>query len=153
MSRIYPQTPIPAVSGICFSGRGEVLLIRRNNPPARGLWSFPGGVVRLGETLAEALIREFREETGLIVRPGPLVSALDRIVYDDAGQIRYHYILLDYLCKRIEGNLAAGSDAGEAKWIGIDDIEGMRVTEGLKRIIDRAKQYAPGKKDFLGALS
>jgi len=140
--RCYPEFPIPAVSGIIFSGQDEVLLVQRANPPSEGLWSLPGGAVCLGETLEKALVREIREETGLTIRAGPLVSAVTRIFRDDAGNILYHYVLLDYLCEQLKGRIAAGSDAGNARWVRLNEIHELRVTEGLNRIIDRAWEKA-----------
>jgi mutator protein MutT len=127
------------VSGIIFDD-DRVLLVQRTNPPSEGLWSFPGGAIQLGETLEEALVREVREETGLTVKIGPLVSAISRIIRDDSRSILYHYILLDYLCTPVAGQVVAGSDAGKACWVPFNELQDLRVTEGLYRIIDRARE-------------
>jgi 8-oxo-dGTP diphosphatase len=137
MGRTYPESPIPAVSGVILNENRKVLLVRRANPPALGEWSFPGGMVHLGEDLDEALVREIKEETGLVVRPGVLLSATSRIVHDDSKRILYHYVLLDYLCRVVSGKCAAGSDAGDVQWVRISEVPSLRVTDGLIRIIEK----------------
>jgi ADP-ribose pyrophosphatase YjhB (NUDIX family) len=92
---------------------GKVLLIRRGKPPLMGRWSIPGGTVEAGETLEQALVREMEEETGLHVRPLELLAVFDRIERDGAS-LRYHYVIVDYLCEAVSGTLRAGSDALEA---------------------------------------
>src|SRR5262245_5437364 len=92
MSRTYPQNPVCAVGAIIFR-RDEVLLIQRGKAPALGKWSIPGGAVKLGESLEDALVRELREETGLTVRPIGIGKVLDRIFRDPEGQIQYHFII------------------------------------------------------------
>ncbi len=82
---------------------GAVLLVERAAEPLKGRWTLPGGVVEVGETLEAALMRELREETGLEVRVLELVEVLDRITRDDAQRVRYHYVLLDYLCEPAAG--------------------------------------------------
>lgn len=95
--------------------RGRVLLIRRGKPPLRGRWSLPGGTVEAGETLRQALRREMREETALQVRVGALITAFDRILRR-GGTLAYHYVIVDYLCRRRAGSARAGSDARELAW-------------------------------------
>ena len=94
---------------------GRALLIRRATEPARGLWSIPGGLVELGETLQEAVVREVREETGLEVEPVQLLEILDRIYWEN-GRVRYHYVIADYLCREVGGEVRAASDADGACW-------------------------------------
>ena len=115
LGREYPVFPLPAVSGVIFDDRDRILLIRRANPPAKGKWSLPGGVVKLGEELAEALKREIREECDLTVLVGPLVWASSRIIRDGKDHIQYHYVLLDYLCRSENSNVTVGADASEAR--------------------------------------
>ena len=92
---------------------GGVVLIKRKYEPLAGHWSLPGGTLDLGETLESATAREALEETGLVVEVGPLVEVFDRILLDDAGKVRYHFVLIDYLCRPIGGELRAGSDADD----------------------------------------
>lgn len=94
---------------------GRVLLVRRGTEPLKGEWSLPGGLVELGETLTAAVIREVREETGLIVEPLELIELLDRI-HREGDRIRYHYVIADYLCHVTSGELLAASDADAVRW-------------------------------------
>jgi mutator protein MutT len=96
---------------------GAVLLVRRRRPPLAGAWSLPGGLVELGERLEDALVREVREETGLRVEPRRLVALVDYIEPDAGGQIAYHFVIADYLCRYIGGRPRAGSDAGEVRLV------------------------------------
>ena len=135
MKREYPETPLAAVSGVIFNDEGHVLLVRRGRPPAKGKWSLPGGVVHLGEELEAALAREVFEECGLKVVAGPLLSVSSRIVHDSRGEIQFHYILLDYLCRCTDGVLRAGSDARDARWVRVDKVGRLDITEGLLSVI------------------
>ncbi len=94
---------------------GRVLLIRRGKEPLKGHWSLPGGLLELGEPLLEGVIREVKEETGLLVEPIELVELLDRI-HRDGERVRYQYVIADYLCRVRGGTLCAGSDADEVRW-------------------------------------
>jgi ADP-ribose pyrophosphatase YjhB (NUDIX family) len=91
---------------------GRVLLVRRAKEPLKGRWTLPGGTVELGETLEEAVVRELKEETGLQVVPREVLAVLDRI-HRENGRVVYHYVIVDYLCDRVSGELRAGSDAAE----------------------------------------
>jgi ADP-ribose pyrophosphatase YjhB (NUDIX family) len=96
MIRTYPEAPVCAVGAIVFRGNA-VLLIRRAKPPAQGKWSIAGGVVRLGETLEAAVVRELREEAGMEVKPLAVGKVVDRIL-GIQGKIAYHYVIIDYVC-------------------------------------------------------
>lgn len=115
LQREFPMAPLVGVGAVIVDA-GRVLLVRRGTEPAKGRWSIPGGLVELGETLREAVVREVREETGLIVEPAGLVELLDR-VYREGDRVRYHYVIADYLCRVTDGALAAGSDADEVRWV------------------------------------
>jgi 8-oxo-dGTP diphosphatase len=100
---------------------GRVVLIRRGKEPLRGRWVIPGGTVELGETLQEALVREMQEETGLVVRPREVVLVFDRI-QRDGPSVEYHYVIIDYACDYVSGELRAGSDAEDVALVGPEDI-------------------------------
>ncbi len=104
-SRRYPDRPIVGVGAVIVQD-GAVLLVKRRYPPLAGCWSLPGGTVEVGETLEGALAREMLEETGLEVTVGPVIEVFDRITRDDQGRVRYHYVLVDYLCWPLGGTLA-----------------------------------------------
>lgn len=133
--------PILGVGGLVLDGE-LVLLVRRGVPPAKGLWSIPGGKLKAGETLTEGVERELFEETGLRVRVGVLVEVYERLpsaVGEDA-----HYVVLDYLCEATGGALQAGDDAEEARWVPVDGLDGLRLTPGAERVIRKARQMAAG---------
>jgi 8-oxo-dGTP diphosphatase len=117
---------VPCVGGIVHDERGRLLLVRRGHPPDAGAWSVPGGRVEPGESDAEALVREIREETGLAVAVGRLVGELDR-----PGPGGVVYAIRDYACVVTGGALSPGDDAADARWFGAADLRGLRVTGGL----------------------
>src|SRR2546428_7972306 len=113
MAREFPERPVVGVGAVVIDG-SRVLLVKRANEPLKGEWSLPGGAVEIGETLEAAIRREVREETGLDVEVGPIVDVLDRIRYDPDGRIKFHYVLVDFLCRPLCGTLQGASDAQEA---------------------------------------
>jgi 8-oxo-dGTP diphosphatase len=134
--RRYPERPIVGVGAVVLDGH-RVVLVKRANEPLKGEWSLPGGAVDVGETLAEAIRREVREETGLDVEVGPIVDVLDRIRYDSDGRIEFHYVLIDFLCRPTGGELLCASDAEEAAWVDASDFKRYNVAEATVRVIDK----------------
>jgi ADP-ribose pyrophosphatase YjhB (NUDIX family) len=126
-------TPTVAVGAFVFDPEGRVLLVERGNPPGVGLWSVPGGKLEPGETLVQAVAREVREETGLVVEVGTLACVVERMGDD------YHYVILDYLARPIGGTLAAGSDARAARFVSDPELPKLPLTEGLMLLIERAR--------------
>lgn len=141
MNRRYPERPFAGVGAIVFRGT-EVLLVKRGRPPAVGKWSIPGGLVELGESLDAAVCREVLEESGLEVRTIDLVAALDRVILDPEGRIEYHYILLDFLCEIVGGQIQAGTDAEECRFVPLEDLGLYEMTRGTEEVIRRAFQRA-----------
>jgi ADP-ribose pyrophosphatase YjhB (NUDIX family) len=129
MRREYPEAPIVGVGGVVVHA-GRVLLIERANEPLKGEWSLPGGALELGETLEEGVVREVEEETGLRVEPVGVVKAFDRISRDADERVRYHFVLVDFLCHLSDGQSAdavrCASDAVRARWAGPDELDGVR---------------------------
>ncbi len=115
MQREYPTAPLVGVGAVVVH-EGRVLLVQRAKEPAKGRWSIPGGLIEVGETLHEAVVREVQEETGLLVEPIQLIELLDR-VYREEGRVRYHYVIADYLCRVVGGTLSAASDAAAVRWV------------------------------------
>ncbi len=115
--------------------RGRVLLVKRGAHPAKGYWSIPGGKLRGGETLAEAVERELFEETGLRVQVGALVEVYERLPRPGAGGDDAHFVVLDYLCEATGGLLRAGDDADEARWFSVEALEGLHLTAGAAGVV------------------
>jgi|SRR5205807_6082553 len=137
MQREYPDRPIVGVGAVIVE-QNRVLLARRGNPPRAGQWSLPGGVVELGETLRAATEREALEETGLIVDVGEVVEVLDRIIPGKNGAPQYHYVLVDFLCARREGELRAGGDAAEVAWASEEELEKYELEQIAIDVIRKA---------------
>jgi 8-oxo-dGTP diphosphatase len=144
VSREYPSHPRVGVGAVILDGR-RVLLVKRGGQPSAGKWSLPGGLVDLGETTVEAIAREVAEECGLRIRIAGLAGIVDRVVRDDAGRVRYHYVLVDYLAYPDAGTLVAGSDAADAQWVDVDAVERLDITDGLVDMIRRAQALAGGE--------
>ena len=138
--RQYPARPIPCVGGLAFRD-SAVLLVQRAKDPGRGMWSIPGGAVKTGETLVQALQREMMEEVGLEVEVGPLVEVIDRIVPDDDGRILYHYIIMDYLCYPASGEEPRhGSDAAAARFVTPDEWPAYQLPEFSMVVLNKARR-------------
>jgi 8-oxo-dGTP diphosphatase len=121
MRREYPDNPLVGVGAVIVRD-DRVLLIRRGQAPLLGEWSLPGGVLECGETLREAAIREAREETGLVVETVEMLGVYERVIRSGDGRVRYHYVLIDFLCRPVGGELKAGSDAAEVGWFTREEL-------------------------------
>jgi ADP-ribose pyrophosphatase YjhB (NUDIX family) len=145
-SRRYPARPITGVGAVILidrpGGVPGVVLIRRLHEPLAGHWTLPGGTLDVGETLEFATAREALEETGLVVDVGPLVEVFDRILLDDEGKVRYHFVLIDYLCRPAGGELRAGSDAAEIAVAWPEDLAGYRLAAKAFDVIQKAWRMA-----------
>jgi 8-oxo-dGTP diphosphatase len=134
--REYPDRPIVGVGAVIVDVDGDsVVLVRRAAPPLMGEWSLPGGVVELGETLRAAAEREAREETGLLVAAGEVLEVFDRIIPGHEGRPRYHYVLVDFLCRVREGQLRAGSDAADVVWVRQGELEDYKLEKPAMEVI------------------
>ncbi len=125
--------PVVAVGAFVFDAEGRVLLVERARPPGAGLWSVPGGKLEPAETLAQAVAREVREETGLTVEVGPLACVVERI--GDG----FHFVILDYLARPIGGALAAATDVSAARFVGEHELAALPLTDGLVDVLARAR--------------
>ena len=137
LNRAYPDRPLLGVGAIILRDR-RILLVRRANPPLQGEWSIPGGLVETGETTKEAIIREVREEASLEVEPGRLVEVFERILRDKESRVRYHFVLIDYLCRIISGEAKAGSDVTELRWAKCEELESLAVSPETCAVIRKA---------------
>ena len=135
-TREYPTRPIIGVGGVVFLD-GRVVLVKRRYEPLAGQWSLPGGAVEVGETLRDGLHRELREEIGIEARVGQLVELFDHITRDDGGRVRYHYVLADYLCHHVSGELRPGSDAEAVALADPADLMPYSLTDRALAVIER----------------
>ena len=135
MQREYPQQPLVGVGAIVIEG-GRVLLIKRGKAPLLGEWSIPGGMLELGETLRQAAEREALEETGLVVRATELLGVFERIVPDEEKRTVYHYVLIDFLCERISGEVCASGDAADARWFTRGELNPLSLPEDTRSVLD-----------------
>jgi 8-oxo-dGTP diphosphatase len=161
MKREYPESPLVGVGAVIVDRQHDhcrdenrVLLIRRGQPPLLGEWSLPGGVLECGETLREAVAREVREETGLVVETSEMLGVYERLIRGDEGRVRYHYVLIDFLCRPTGGDLKAGSDAADVRWFTRGELPALNlahdandvVLKGLARTMER-RASSPGQGD------
>ncbi|MFP3870267.1 MAG: NUDIX hydrolase [Syntrophobacteria bacterium] len=144
MRRDYPDRPILGVGAAVFEG-GRVVLVRRGRPPGYGKWSLPGGVIELGETVQEAIVREVEEEVGLKVEVGELVAVVDWIFLDTKGRVQFHYVLLDFLCPKTGGVLEASSDALSCSFVPLEVLGRYQLSRETTEIIRRAYQCLKGQ--------
>jgi 8-oxo-dGTP diphosphatase len=134
--REFPELPLVGVGAIIIE-RDRVLLVKRAHPPIQGQWSIPGGVLEVGEMVREAAVREAREETGLVVEPGDLLGVYDRILRDPEQRVQYHYVLIDFLCCPVAGELLAASDAAEVRWFKREELPALRLAEDTLEVIGK----------------
>ena len=140
-SRQYPERPIVGVGAVIVDD-GKVLLVKRKYEPLKGQWSLPGGMVEIGETLEAALAREMLEETSLRVDVGPVIEVFDRIMRDEERRVRYHFVLIDYLCWPVGGSLQAGSDVEAALWVDPASLRDYALTDKATSVIERGLTLA-----------
>lgn len=121
MSRQYPSHPLPGALAVVLRG-GKALLVRRGTEPNRGIWGFPGGLIEVGESPAQAAIRELAEETGITAEAGPVIDIFDSVTRDPEGRVIYHFLLVAVLCRWVAGDGEAGDDAHEVGWFSPDEL-------------------------------
>ncbi len=143
MKREYPESPLVGVGAVIVDRHRDdphheeirVLLIRRGTAPLLGEWSLPGGVLECGETLREAVVREAREETGLLVEPSEMLGVYERVIRGDEGRVRYHFVLIDFLCRPLSGDLKAGSDAAEVRWFTREELPALKLAYDANDVV------------------
>jgi ADP-ribose pyrophosphatase YjhB (NUDIX family) len=135
--RTYPTRPYLAVS-VAIIRDGKVLIVRRARPPAYGVFTLPGGVVEAGETLHEAIVREVREETGLVIEPLALAGYREFIGRDGDNKVERHFVILPFAARWIAGEIALNEELAEASWLAPADLAGLETTAGLAEIVDAA---------------
>ena len=135
-NRRYPQRPVLGIGALIFD-RGRILLVERGREPLKGYWSLPGGVLEIGETLEQGIIREVREETGLEVEPLKMLEIFERIIRDSQGAPEYHYVLIDYVCRVTGGSLRAADDASRVAWVPRRLLSTYQITTGTLPVIEK----------------
>jgi len=141
--REFPELPLVGVGAIIIE-EDRVLLVKRAHPPIQGQWSIPGGVLEVGEMVRDAAVREAREETGLVVEPGELLGVYDRILRDPEQRVQYHYVLIDFLCRPVGGELLAASDAAEVRWFRREELPALRLAEDTLEVIGKGFEKSAG---------
>jgi len=138
-NREYPARPIVAVGGVTFCGE-SVLLAQRGKAPGYGTWSIPGGAVKVGETLRDAAAREVREECGIEIAVGEVAEVIDRIIADDEGRVRFHYVIIDFTAVHVAGDLRPDSDCLAARWVPPAELERYDLTAATRDVIAKARR-------------
>ena len=131
----------------------RALLIRRGSAPLKGEWSIPGGMLELGETILEGVQRELLEETAIEVRLLDLIEVFERVTRDEAGKLKYHFVILDYLCEAVRGEAQAGSDVTDVAWVRESELNDYSLTPTATRVIQKAFEIARGRTIQLAAAS
>ena len=134
------RSPVLGVGAAIWNGKDEIVLIRRGKEPRQDQWSIPGGHLEWGETLQDAILREVREETGLTVEIVGLIDTVDLIVQDGAGEVTRHYVLIDFATRAVAGELRAGSDAAEARWVPFSALSDYPLWSETRRIIEESRR-------------
>lgn len=130
------KVPQVAVGAIVIKDE-KILLVKRNKAPHKDLWAIPGGSAELGETLQQAAEREVHEETGLTIKAGTPVYTFDLIERDDAGNIRFHYVIVDLEAEYISGELRPADDALDARWFTPEEIEHISTSGSTRDLLQK----------------
>jgi ADP-ribose pyrophosphatase YjhB (NUDIX family) len=134
--RRYPDRPVVGVGAVVFVD-GRIVLVKRAHEPLKGEWNLPGGGVEVGETLREACAREILEETGLVVEVGEVIEVFDRIMRDADGGVQYHYVLVDFVCRAVGGEVRCGTDASDVALADPLDLSAYRLTDKAIEVIGK----------------
>ena len=139
LSRLYPNRPIVGVGAIIIEN-GRILLEKRKNDPGRGKWSIPGGLVELGESLEQTVIREVQEETGLVVDAPELIDVINQTTLDESGKVKHHFVIVDYVVKLKGGTARAASDAAELEWVLLDEVEKKDLIRSFRGFFEKNRK-------------
>ena len=139
MKRLYPNQPIVGVGAVTICN-GKILLEKRESEPGRGKWTIPGGLVELGESAEQTVIREVKEETNLEVEQPELIDVVNSVTTDENGKIKYHFVIVDYFVKIKGGTLKAVDDAAELRWVKFSEVENYDLTRSFREFFQRNRQ-------------
>jgi ADP-ribose pyrophosphatase YjhB (NUDIX family) len=135
--RAFPDRPFLAVSAAIIDN-GEVLIVRRARPPVQGIYTLPGGVVESGESLTDAIIREVREETTLVIEPATLAGYREMITREPGGRTERHFVILCFAARLISGEATPNDEIEEIRWCRPDELDRLDTTDGLADIVAAA---------------
>jgi len=139
LKRLYPNQPIIGVGAVIICD-GKILLEKRKGEPGRGKWTVPGGLVELGESAEQTVMREVKEETNLEVEQPKLIDVVNNVTLDEDGRIKYHFLIVDYFVKLKGGKLKAADDAAELKWVKFSEVENYDLTKSFREFFQRNRQ-------------
>ncbi len=137
MKREYPEQPIVGVGAVVFQDN-DILLVKRGQPPAMGIWAIPGGVLNLGEKLRDGVAREVLEECMITIEVGDIIDVIDAVIRDDKGAIQFHYVLCDFLAEYKTGQVQPASDVLDANWFKYGEVLALNTTRGTQKVVKRA---------------
>jgi mutator protein MutT len=126
--------------GAIIIQNGKILLEKRKNDPGRGKWSIPGGLVELGESVEQTVIREVQEETGLVVDAPELIDVVNQTTLDESGKVKYHFVIVDYVVKLKGGTAVAASDAAELEWVLLDEVEQKDLIRSFRGFFEKNRK-------------
>ena len=136
MKREYPEAPVISVGGLVVR-QGEFLLTKRGKEPLKDIWTLPGGAVELGERLEQAIVREIKEECNIDVHPLGIIEVFEQIFKDNAGRVRFHYVIVDFLLEYRGGEARPQSDTAELAWLTLDELSRYNTPERAIKVIKR----------------
>ena len=134
--REYPLHPVASTHAVVLDG-DSVLLVQRAHQPSSGWWSVPGGVIELGETVFEAVLREVREECGIEIKPQQVIDVVDNIIMSADGIPRFHFVIIYVLAQRLAGEVRANSDAQAVRWVTRDELNSMPVVPAVRGVVEQ----------------
>lgn len=132
--REYPDLPRVGIGALVFR-ESRILLVKRAAPPNQNRWAIPGGMLELGETLQQGAEREILEETGIRIKAGAPLYTFDFIERDDAGQIHFHYVIVDLEATYEGGEIKASDDALEARWVAPEEFHILPMSKTTVEIL------------------
>jgi ADP-ribose pyrophosphatase YjhB (NUDIX family) len=138
VQRRYPVAPLVGVAAAVFTGDGRVLLVQRGRPPRAGSWGLPGGLLDLGERLADGAVREVREESDIDIRIGGIAGVFEPITHDADGQVEYHYVVVDFWASYVGGVAVAHDDAAAVAWVHMGDLGAYRLHPDSQQVVENA---------------
>lgn len=136
LNRLYPEKPLIGTGAVIICN-GKILLEKRKGEPGKGKWAIPGGLVELGESAEQTVMREVEEETNLKVEEPKLIDVVNNVTLDKNGRIKYHFVIVDYFVKLRGGTLEAADDAAELRWILFGEVEKYDLTESFRDFFQR----------------